>query len=190
LKKESVFKDLPQLETERLVLRKIKKQDVNDFFEYASDPEVSRFVTWDYHKTIKDSKRFINFSLRKYREHSAAPWGIVMKGNGKLIGTAGFAYWLPEHNRAEIGYSIGRNYWNKGLMTEAVREIIRFGFERMELNRLEARCSTDNAASEKVMLKCGMKFEGVLRQQEFIKGEYRSYKMYSILRGEWKQIAK
>jgi len=186
-KVKSVFRHLPTLETERLLLRMIRKSDVNDVFEYASDPEVSKFLTWDYHKTISDSKQFINSILRKYKEHDVAPWGIVLKENAKLIGTGGFGSWHPEHSRAEIGFSLGRNYWKRGLMSEAVREIIRFGFQTMHLNRLEARCRVDNLASEKVMLKCGMKFEGILRQQMFVKGKYDDLKMYSILRSEYDQ---
>lgn len=183
---KKVFKNLSALETGRIILRKMSMHDTNDLFEYASEPEVAQFVTWEYHKSIADSKKFLKSILQKYKEHKVAPWGIVLKENNKLIGTGGYVWWNPNHRSAEIGYALSKKYWNKGLMTEAVRGIIRFGFEKMELNRIEARCKPENAASEKVLQKCGMKLEGILRQQMFAKGEYQDLKMYSILKEEYK----
>jgi ribosomal-protein-alanine N-acetyltransferase len=187
-KVKQVFKDLPRLETSRLVLRKMTMHDVHDLFEYASEPEVTKFVTWDCHRNVSDSKHFLNVVLEKYKEHDVSPWGLVLKENNKLIGTGGYAWWMPEHYRAEFGYALSMKYWNLGLMTEAVKEIMRFGFEKMELNRIEARCKTDNLASEKVMQKCGMKFEGIMREQMFVKDEYQDLKMYSILRKEYEAL--
>ncbi len=181
---KQVFKNLPSLQTERLILRKMTLRDVNDLYEYASEPEVAKFVTWDYHKNISYSKKFLKSILKKYKEHKVAPWGILLKENNKLIGTGGYVWWMPNHKSAEIGYALSMRYWNRGLMTESVKEIIRFGFEKMELNRIEARCKLNNIASEKVMQKCGMKFEGILRQQMFVKNEFHDLKMYSILREE------
>jgi len=185
---KQVFRDLPRLETERIILRKMSLRDVSDLFEYASEPEVTKYVTWDYHRTVADSKYFLNLVLQKYKDHDVSPWGMVLKENNKLIGTCGYAWWMPENYRAEFGYALSMKYWNQGLMTEAVREIIRFGFETMELNRIEARCKTDNLASEKVMQKCGMKFEGIMRQQMHVKDEYHDLKMYSILKKEYQTV--
>jgi ribosomal-protein-alanine N-acetyltransferase len=92
---------------------------------------------------------------------------------------------VPKHSRAEIGYVIGRKYWGEGLMTEAVKEVIRFGFERMNLNRIQATCFPENIGSYRVMEKAGMKFEGTLREQMFIKGRFQDLKLYSILRKEY-----
>lgn len=122
--------------------------------------------------------------MDQYRNHQVAPWGVVHKGNMKLIGTCGFIYWIPDHARAEIGYALSRTYWGEGYMTEAVREVISFGRRTMELNRIEARCRTENTASARVLEKVGMKFEGILRRHIFSKGAYHDMKMYSILRSE------
>jgi [ribosomal protein S5]-alanine N-acetyltransferase len=97
--------------------------------------------------------------------------------------------WAPEHARAEMAYVLARSHWGRGLMTEAVRAVIRFGFERMGLNRIEARCISENAASARVMEKAGMTYEATFRQREFIKGEYRDMKVYSVLRREWEESA-
>jgi ribosomal-protein-alanine N-acetyltransferase len=96
---------------------------------------------------------------------------------------AGYA---PEHARAELGYVLSREHWGRGLMPEAVRAVIRFGFGRMGLNRVQARCIAENVASARVMEKAGMAYEGTLRESEFIKGAYRDMKLYSILRREYR----
>ncbi len=184
-----VFGNLPSLETERLLLRKLRLEDAGDLFEYASDPEVSRYTTWEAHKTIDDSRAILSQWMDLYATGQVAPWGVVHKGDAKLIGTCGFVSWAPRHARAEVAYALSRKYWNKGYTTEAVRAVIAFGYNTMRLNRIEARCEIPNVGSARVMEKVGMKFEGVLRQQLFVKGVYVDLKMYSILRAEWAAAA-
>jgi ribosomal-protein-alanine N-acetyltransferase len=180
-----ILKDLPTLETERLILRKMTPDDAEAVFAYASDPEVTRYVIWDTHRTIEDSKAFLELTVGKYENGGEPDWGIVYKGDRRFVGTCGFADWKAEHARAEMGFVISREYWGRGLMPEAVRAMIAFGFERMGLNRIEARCIAENVASARVMEKAGMTYEGRLRQREFIKEAYRDIKIYSILRSEF-----
>ncbi len=181
LKVEDVFGRLPELGTPRLLLRKLKPEDAQDMFEYASDPEVAKDVSWLPHTSIQDSRAYLNFVIQKYAKNEVSDWGMVLKETGKLIGTCGFVWWKPEHSKAEIGYVISRKYWGRGLMTEAVAAIIDFAFNKMKLHRLEARCITTNFGSEKVMLKNGLKLEGVLRDVICEKGGFKSLKLYSIL---------
>lgn len=185
MKIEDVFGDLRNIETHRLILRKLTLNDAKDMFEYASDPEVAKYVTWNYHKSIEDSISFLKSVIQKYEKKGVSEWGIVYKENNKLIGTCGYVWWLPAHARAEIGYALSRMYWNKGLMTEAVKEVIKFGFEKMALNRIEARCKMENIASQRVLEKLGFVFEGVMRSVIFAKGIYHDLKIYSILRQEY-----
>lgn len=87
-----------------------------------------------------------------------------------------------QHHRAEMGYALSRNYWNQGLITEAVRTILAFGFNELNLNRIEARCISENIGSERVMQKVGMHYEGLIREQMFVKGRYVNVKLYSALK--------
>ncbi len=176
----------PTLETERLVLRKMTLDDAGAVFAYASDPEVTRYVSWETHRSLEDSRAFLELVARKYEGGGEPDWGIVYKGDGRFVGTCGFVNWSPEHARAEMGYVLHRDYWGRGLMVEAVRAMIRFGFGRMDLNRIEARCIAENAVSTRVMEKAGMTYEGTLRQREFLKGAYRDMKLYAILRREYR----
>lgn len=182
---QDIFGNLPQLETKRLILRKMTLADAQDIFEYASDPEETKYAEWHYHKSIEDSISFLKSVIQKYENKEVSEWGIILKENNKFIGTCAYLWWQPAHNRAEIGYALSRKYWGKGLMTEAIKEVIKFGFEQMQLNRIEGRCIVENFASQRVLEKVGMKFEGILREQLLVKGVYRNIKLYSILRKEY-----
>ena len=182
---EKIYSDLPTLETERLILRKVTKEEIEDMYLYGSDEEVSKYVTWNTHETIADTKGFVEFVLNKYENKQVSPWGIEYKENGKFIGTIDFVWWQPNHKIAEIGYVISRDYWGKGLTTEVAKELVKFGFEEMDLVRVQARCDLENIASARVMEKAGMTLEGIIRKGIFVKGEHRDLKMYSILKEEF-----
>ncbi|RZT23788.1 GNAT family N-acetyltransferase [Fictibacillus sp. BK138] len=182
---QDIYKEIPSLETERILLRKITMDDLEDMFEYGSDEDVAKYVTWDKHKTTNDTKEFIEFVLGRYEKGEVAPWGIELKENGKFIGTVDFVSWSPYHNNAEIGYVLSKPYWGKGITTEAVHELIRFGFGKMDLVRIQARCFMENIGSERVMEKIGMTYEGVIRKGMFAKGEHRDLKLYSLLKEEF-----
>jgi ribosomal-protein-alanine N-acetyltransferase len=179
-----VLKNLPTLETDRMILRRMTPNDAEAVFAYASDPEVTRYVIWETHRSIEDSRAFLDLVTSKYESGGEPEWGIVYKGDHRFIGTCGIVSLEPHHARAELGYALSRDYWGRGLMAEAVCAMISFGFDKMNLNRIEARCIAQNTASSRVMEKAGMLYEGTLRQRELIKGEHRDIKVYSVLRDE------
>jgi [ribosomal protein S5]-alanine N-acetyltransferase len=180
-----VFDDLPTVETKRLLLREVCMGDAADLFRYASDSEVARYTTWEPHGSIDESRRYLQSAVDAQIDGDVRTWGIVHKGDNRFIGTAGFLFWDLTAQRSEIGYSLSRDYWAQGLMTEAVLSIVRFGFEHMRLNRIEARCDALNTGSTRVLEKAGMIHEGTLREQFVIDGEYRDLKLYAILRQGW-----
>ncbi|ADU51838.1 GCN5-related N-acetyltransferase [Thermaerobacter marianensis DSM 12885] len=179
------FRNLPVLETARLVLRPLTLDDVDDVYRYASDPEVARYTTWEAHRSLEDSRAFVEAQVQAYEEDQIAPWAMVLREAGRVIGTTGFVAWAPRHARAELGYAMGRSYWGRGLMTEAVRAVVAYGFTRMGLNRIEARCIPENRASARVMEKAGMRYEGLLREVMYSKGRFVDLCLYAILRREW-----
>lgn len=185
MRTSDVFGDLPTIETDRLVLRRLSLDDDRDMYEYAADPLVARYVSWSHHRSIEDTRDFLRLVVGKHEDKTVAEWGLVHKRDRKLIGTCGYIWWQIANAKAEIGYSLSRRYWGQGLMPEAVQAAIRFGFETMQLNRIEATCMTENRASERVMRKCGMSFEGVLRETLFHRGRFVDLKLYSILIREW-----
>ncbi|MGE7760081.1 GNAT family N-acetyltransferase [Peribacillus sp. NPDC097895] len=179
---KEIYGRLPTIESERLVMRKVTMNDAEGMFAYASNRKVSRFVTWEAHRSLCDTKDFIQFVLQSYEDQKIAPWGIQHKESGKLIGTIDFVSWQVNHHSAEIGYVLAPEYWGSGLMTEAAKTIIAFGFENMNLVRIQARCFVENLASERVMQKAGMSFEGIIRKGMFVKGKHEDLKLYSIIK--------
>ncbi|MHC4192802.1 MAG: GNAT family N-acetyltransferase [Planctomycetota bacterium] len=181
---EDIFADLPTLQAKRLTLRKMTLGDAEDVFKYSSDPEVFKFVGGKVHKAVRDSEGFLKEICEKYERRETIVWGIVCKERGKLIGDCGFIKWDASQARAELDYLLSREYWNQGLMTEAIVEVIRFGFEKMQLSRIQGICEIANVASARVMEKAGMRFEGVLRSYIQHNGKALDMKMYSIIGNE------
>lgn len=181
---DGLFARLPTLETPRLRLRKMTMADAQDVYGYSSDPEVSRHVLWDTHRSAGESRAYLRYILRQYRNNEPSSWGVELKETGHLVGTIGFMWWNRENRSAEVGYSLARPQWNKGLMTEALRETIRFGFEEMHLHRIEAQHETSNPASGRVMEKVGMQKEGILRGRLCNKGKFVDVALYAILSGD------
>ena len=179
------FGEFPALETKRLLLRKITLDDAPAVFAYASDPQVPVYMPWSPHQSIAETYEYLAHVIDRYQQGWPGPWGIQHKADAKLIGTCAYGSWEREHRRAEIGYVLHRGYWGQGYMTEAVRAILDFGFRRMGLNRIEARCEAPNIGSARVMEKIGMSYEGLLREQVYEKNRFRDMKIYSILRREW-----
>lgn len=181
---DGVFARLPEIETPRLFLRKMTMADAQDMYAYSKDPEVSRHVLWDAHRSVNESKGYLRYIMRQYRNNEPSSWGIEHKESGHLIGTIGYMWWNRENRSAEVGYSLSRKHWNQGLMTEALRAVLRFGFEDMNLHRIEAQHETTNPASGKVMEKVGMQKEGILRGRLYNKGKFVDVALYAILRGD------
>lgn len=182
---ENRFWTMPVLETERLQLRRLTLQDAHDVFSYASDPEVTKYLMWPPHESIDDSLTFIASAIDLYKKRQPGPWGIVLKETRMIIGTCDYIHWWPGHKRAEIGYALSQQYWGRGLMTEAVREMIAYGFREKGLNRIQAMCEIPNIGSARVMEKVGMTDEGVLRQYMIQRGKFRDMKIYAILKKDF-----
>ena len=181
---QGIFSHLPTLETERLILRPLRMSDAKDLFSYARDPQVSRHVLWDTHESLSDSRQFLRAAIRQYRRGQPSSFAIALKDSGRMIGTIGFMWINVEYKSAEVGYSLSREYWNRGIMTEALRRVVAFGFEEMRLNRIEAQHEVDNPASGRVMLHAGMRYEGTLRQRLKNKGKYVDVALYAILKND------
>ena len=143
---------------------------------------MARHVLWDAHRSIHQTRAYIRYLLRQYRSCAPGTFVIALRETGKVIGTIGFMWVQQENRSAEVGYSLSRAYWNRGIMTEALQAVLQFGFETLNLNRIEAQHESDNPASGRVMEKAGMIHEGRLRQRVYNKGRYADVELYAILR--------
>ena len=141
-------------------------------------------MLWDAHTSIHQTRSYLRFLIRQYRAGQPSTFVIVWNENRKAIGTIGFMWVNTDHRSAEVGYSLARDYWNQGIMTEALRAVIAFGLDTLRLHRIEAQHETDNPASGRVMAHVGMQYEGTLRQRLKNKGRYVDVALYAILQGD------
>ena len=187
------FEYLPTINTKRLTLREMKTSDCHDMYEYSSQGEVTRFLLWREHLNEAYTKSFLKRVRKHYRNYSYYDWAIIYNGSeddddvlkayrGRMVGTCGFASIDNENNVGELGYVLNPKLWGHGIAVEAGQAIIRFGFDELGLNRIEAKYIIGNTASRRVMEKLGMTYEGTLRSSMLIKGTYRDIGICSILR--------
>lgn len=188
LKKETVYKifgRIPTIETERLILRKMKPSDSRDMYEYSRLPEVTRYLLWEPHTNPSQTLDYLEYLQTRYRVGDFYDWAVVEKSRGKMIGTCGFTSLDFSNNAAEVGYVLNPAFWGKGLAPEALMRVMRFGFMELNVHRIEAKYMVENARSRRVMEKCGMTFEGVRRSSMYVKGSYRDIGICSILSDEY-----
>ena len=184
------FLKTPQLETGRLVLRKIRQSDADDMFSYASLPKVTRYLTWNEHPDLLHTKRYLAYLDTQYRAGHYFDFAITLRDGGRMIGTIGFVSFDEANSVAEVGYVLHPDFWGMGLMTEALSRLIRFGFEELSLHRIEASFMPENGASRRVMEKCGMAFEGVRRGARLVKGAYIDVGTCAILVEDYQKSKK
>lgn len=177
-----VFRALPTLTTPRLRLRALQYNDAQALYAYASDEAVTRYTLFDTHTTIDDARAFISQVQEDYVNGLSGVWGFELVETGELVGTGGFGNVNEKHRHSEIGYSLARCHWNKGLGTEAVRELIRFGFDELRLLRIEARCHPDNIASIRLLENVGMTYEGRLKRAYIIRGTVTDALVFGMVR--------
>jgi [ribosomal protein S5]-alanine N-acetyltransferase len=175
------FETHPILETERLRLRELTIDDKEDVFAYASDPEVTKYMIFPTHTSIADSIAYLETCPKNFAARERIPFAIELKDTREFVGACDFHHLAPQHHRIEVGYTLNRNHWGKGYMTEALREMIRFAFEEMGMHRLAATCDFDNIRSAAVMERCGMSLEGILRDYELRRGRFVTVKTYAIV---------
>ncbi len=188
MKKEliySIFSKIPTLETERFFLRRLSVDDTDDMYEYAKEYDVTKYLTWSPHPNKAATLNYLMYLQNRYKTGDFFDWAIVCKDSGKMIGTCGFTRFIFAHDCAEIGYVINPEYHGKGIATEVVGRVIKYGFENLALERIECKFMVENKASLRVMEKNGMTFEGVRRKGMLIKGECRDIGVCSILREEF-----
>jgi ribosomal-protein-alanine N-acetyltransferase len=180
---QKVFEAFPGIETKTLQLRRIMPSDSDELFKILSDPEVVEFYDDDVFTEVSQASDQITSWENGYKNRRIIRWGITKKEEKKLIGTCGF-YGIHNWNkRASIGYELARSQWRHGIMTEALGAIVAFGFDEMELNRIDAVIMPGNVASIMMLEKIGFRQEGLLEEYEKWgnKGFVDLY-MYAILR--------
>ena len=156
------------IETERLLLRRFSIDDAEAMYRnWASDPEVTEFLTWPAHSSIDVSRAVLEGWLTSYRQDNYYQWAIVLKERGSdPIGSISAVHMNDDIDMVHIGYCIGKAWWRQGITSEALNAVMDFFFDRVGANRIESRHDPRNPHSGMVMKKCGMKYEGTMRSSD------------------------
>ena len=174
-----------KLETDRLILRRFTMDDAMDMYRnWASDPEVTKFLTWKTYESPETADTILKIWVESYVQPDFYQWAIELKEIGQPVGSISVVRLNNKVESAEIGYCIGRKWWKQGITSEALERVMRFLFDEVGVNRVEARHDVNNPNSGKVMKKCGMTLEGILRQADMNNQGLCDEACYAILKNE------
>ena len=173
------------VETPRLVLRPFAREDAQAMFDnWASDPAVTKFLSWPTYRSVEDAHSILNVWLDNYEKPDFYQWAIVLKELNQPIGSISVVNSDDRVDMVEIGYCIGRNWWGRGIMPEALSAVMVYLFDEVGMQRIEAGHDPDNPASGAVLRKCGLQYEGTLRRRIRSNRGITDVAWYSILKEE------
>ena len=176
------------IETSRLILRRAIREDAEPMFRnWASDPDVTKYLTWPTYEKVETAYQILDLWASEYEKPDYYQWIIVLKELGEPIGSISVVRQNDRVEEAEIGYCIGSRWWHKGIVSEALAAVIKYLFEEVGMNRVAARHDPNNPHSGGVMRKCGMKYEGTHRACDRNNQGICDAAQYAILRSEWKK---
>lgn len=154
-----------RLETKRLVLRRFRLSDAADMYStWASDREVTKYLAWPPHDSILTTEQLLFEWEKNYEDPSYYNWAVCLKESGRPLGSVGVIDFIKDSNAMNVGYCIGKKFWNRGYMTEALSAAIRFLLDEVGINTVSAYHAVLNRASGRVMIKCGMRYQGRIAQ--------------------------
>lgn len=176
------FSPFPELQTERLVLRRIRNSDAPAILSMRSDEQVMQYIDKEPMKDITEALALIQLINDNVDKNNGINWAIAFADDPDTqIGTIGFWRIIHPHYRAELGYMLHKDHWNKGIIQEAVLTVIGYGFETLRLHSIEAHINPGNLASARILEKAGFTREAYFREDFYYKGEFRDTAIYSLL---------
>ncbi|MFB5676929.1 GNAT family N-acetyltransferase [Paenibacillus terreus] len=177
--------EFPVLETARLRLRQLVQEDADALFRLFASEELMRYYGRHPMAALEEAGEMIERHLLLFEELRGIRWGIELKENGQLIGTAGFHAWVHPYQRAEIGYELDQAYQGKGLAKEALTAAIDYAFSTMGINRIGALVYPENENSARLLERLDFELEGLLKQYALFRDRYQDLNMYALLKEQW-----
>lgn len=175
------IKHYHSLENDALLLRALNLDDAEAMSSYTSRKESFLFLKREAHHSVNETRLFLEKVVNAYHMHNDFIWGICDKEQNRLVGTCRLFDLDIEDLRGEVSYMVHPDFRRRGIAYKAIDTLIRYAFKELGLQRVQARCVAENVGSERVMQKCGMQFEGILRQYAKIHGQWKNFKLYAIV---------
>jgi len=182
---KDIFKEFPEVKTDKIILRELNFNDIKDMFEIFSNEEILKYYYISPHKSIEDTERLFFTFINDYRDCKAITWGIVNPKNNKLIGICGFNNFDCKLSRAQINYELNRAYLRQGFIYDALNEIIKIGFKNSSIKRIEAIVDDKNKNSKEILENLEFKYEGCLRKRFYFNGNFKDENYFGLLKDEW-----
>lgn len=180
------FSEFPTLTTERLILREPQLSDAPDVLVFRSDPYVQRF-NGPVYESVAEAKTSIKKALVAYKAEESIGWAVTFKNSNTVLGGFGIYSWSRNHRRAEVGYDLARAYWGQGIASEALRAVLQFCFEQMNLNHIYAGTIADNHESVRLLERAGFHRDGLRRKWSWEDdGTFHDVALYSLLQDEFR----
>ena len=186
------FGEFPELGTKRLVLRRMTLADAEFYLRHFSDPDIAELTAFDAPENIdKARQELLEFCIKPFEENKGIRWGIVLKGETELAGTIGYHQWVKAGGyHARVGYDLSAAHRRRGIMTDALMAVLRYGFETMRLNKVEACTDPRNVASIRLLMRLGFHQDGVLRENTHYHGRFIDEVVFSLLASEWRNSSR
>lgn len=175
---EKIF---PTIDLGDYILREQTVDDAEAFLEYYGDPAVNQYIVSFIPKTVEEARLELKYWINVFDYNDGIYFAIARKSDNKMIGSVGVSGINRNHNRIEASYDLAKEFWGQGIMSKALAAVLKYVFEEMKINRIEAYAMADNIGSYRVLEKCGFVFEGNLRQHRYHKGQYVDIGSYSVL---------
>jgi ribosomal-protein-alanine N-acetyltransferase len=181
----AAFSELGTFNTQRLCIRQLQLSDAEAVFAFKSDHQVTDLYGQEPHRTVDDSRAWIQGRVNDYTVRDSVFWALSLKDEDVVIGECCLWNFQPDFLSAELGYELNSRYWHKGLMNEALTAVLSYGFREMGLHRIEACPFASNIHSQGLLIKLGFKLEGILRERHQFHGHYLDQLYYGLLSREW-----
>jgi ribosomal-protein-alanine N-acetyltransferase len=182
----SFFDEFPVIELDdNFILREQSINDYQDFFEYFADKEVSKYILSNIPASLAEAKDEMHYWISLYNRRISVYWAIADRNTNRMIGAIGFNEWNRFNNRAEISYDLSKVYWRKGIMGKAMAKVLEFGFNTMNINRIQASTLLVNKPSWKLLKTAGFNREGSLKQYRLHNGKYFDIEMYALTKDQY-----
>lgn len=181
-------KIFPVIDLGDYILREQGEQDIENFFNYYSDPQVNKYILAEPPTNLEEARRELYYWRNVFYNNDGIYFAIATKHDDQMIGSIGLTGLNTYNSRIEISYDMAKKYWRRGIMTKAIKAVTNYGFRNFNVNRIEAVTSTANEASMHLLAKCNYQLEGCLRQHRYHRARYVDVYMFSMLKEEFYQV--
>ncbi len=181
-------KPFPEIDLGDFLLREKQESDVEDFFNYYSNPEVHKFILCEIPQNLDEAKRELQYWRGVFYRNDGLYFAIADKATNRMIGSIGLTGYNAYHSRIEISYDLAHEYWQRGISSRAIDAVVAYCFNSLHcgrVNRIEAFTAASNIPSQNLLIKKGFTLEGILREHRFYKGGYVDAYSFSLLRKDW-----